>query len=489
MSIPPLNICIIDDALPTNSVGGIIKDTKRLNHSNLRHVVGKSTWPEEDLKALVSALLKSETKWSVSGFLRPDFFWNCVDEEHYRADIIIFDWDFGTAGSYTEDNLKKILTKTSCPVIIFSGSTHEESIKTILKSKFKSYSKRIIRYTKSPSNLRYLLKRANKLREDNFSFRFSREIRNKALEAIDDLLVEFGKTKLPELVEMLKSTDQEFNQSDLYELLSNKMKSLFVSDSGIQQELGKKNFSIKEISGLGEFIAERFKNILNERPLSFRASKTNQNKTEKVRFMEKLWSYRLYYTPQDDFVRRGDIVYQNADTEIRKAYIIITPDCDLVRFWNKTLGWINLIPLYRIDLNKAYIKKLGLLTKKKDKLKIDQIGSFANNINKLGGDPFYIPFIPINESGVLKDYMAFPKEITSQKISMPSSMKRKQRDHRDGPLKYFAWDGYKRKTTISEPFLTPVVQNSIKGILRYGTPDYPDKIQKELAKKYNKIYK
>ena len=47
-------------------------------------------------------------------------------------------------------------------------------------------------------------------------------------------------------------------------------------------------------------------------------------------------------------------------------------------------------------------------------------------------------------------------------------------------MKYAYWKGAERICTISEPFLTPVVQHVLGALGGNGVPDYPDEMREVL---------
>jgi hypothetical protein len=57
-------------------------------------------------------------------------------------------------------------------------------------------------------------------------------------------------------------------------------------------------------------------------------------------------------------------------------------------------------------------------------------------------------------------------------------------------MKYSYWPGVERLCTVSEPFLTPVVQHIIRTIAGNGVPDYSDPMKtilKSILEEFSKI--
>jgi len=49
-------------------------------------------------------------------------------------------------------------------------------------------------------------------------------------------------------------------------------------------------------------------------------------------------------------------------------------------------------------------------------------------------------------------------------------------------LKYSYWSEYRRIMTVSEPFISPLIEHILKSLSGYGVPDYPKDIRKTIHK-------
>ena len=169
----------------------------------------------------------------------------------------------------------------------------------------------------------------------------------------------------------------------------------------------------------------------------------------------KVWSYRLYFRQEtgDNLVRRGDIVKLRND-----FYLIVSADCDLGYFWKKNLGIINAVSLHDLHQSNATLKELLTLCVDAKKLSERKMSSLLAQIGDLSEGPFVLPFVPF--SGGTKNFVAIPKELFSTRIPLPESLngltlKQKAKE----PMRYTHWNGAERLCTVSEPFLTPVIQH------------------------------
>jgi hypothetical protein len=102
--------------------------------------------------------------------------------------------------------------------------------------------------------------------------------------------------------------------------------------------------------------------------------------------------------------------------------------------------------------------------------------SLTSRVKCLVEGPFVLPFINIDNNFL--NYFACPKEIFSINISPPVGLERE--DLRKERLKYSYWGEYKRILTLSEPFLSPMIEHITKSLSGYGVPDYPESVAKTI---------
>jgi hypothetical protein len=182
----------------------------------------------------------------------------------------------------------------------------------------------------------------------------------------------------------------------------------------------------------------------------------------------KLWSYRLYYRPADDCVRRGDIVRKDATTEM---FVVVSADCDLHRLWDKNYGYINLIPIYPIAKASEQLQKRLELAKVTAESLIFKVGSLAATPQKLSDGTLLLPFLPVDSA--LLDFLVFPKEIASFEVPAPAEAGGDVNKLLPLALSYSRFQGFTRVCTLSEPFLTPFIITLLDALAGQGVPDYP----------------
>lgn len=454
------SICIIDNGIPAIQENLIdIETDKQLDANTLKYLLRDTidwTDSEVNLKILIDKLISDKENWEVSAFLDPKFFMDYISNNLTRPEIIVYDWQFPTtATGHTIDNeeiLYRILNENFSVVFIFSGADKTEEIRTLIESeRFKTFDNRIFLIDKNASDAsgeppeEILLKKVNTIME-YFSFKFGTKIRQKSMEAVDKILANLGKATLKDVSAYFKLTDD--TKRDLV-----------------------------------DFIGERFKNRLHGIDLEELPEETEVPAgTYDEKLAKELWAERLYFDPgeSDNIVRRGDIIYKVADGT-DTLYLIVSADCDLDKFWRKCFGNINVIPLVKID---STLKEKLLKTVKKDALsgQFTQ-ASLTSRINCLVEGPFVLPFININ--GILVNYLVCPKEIFNINISPPKDEKGKPLEGaslKNERLKYSYWSEYRRIMTVSEPFISPLIEHILKSLSGYGVPDYPKDVKNTIHK-------
>lgn len=475
-------ICFIDDTIPVTRLESI-DESKRLNRSNLQLIVNTvESWPEEEVRSLVSAMIKDVSSWSVSAFIHPNIYLNSVIDESYRPEIIIYDWEYAGGTDDSATLLLEILRSTFSVVYIYSGADHKTQIdEAIHEPELNSFlNKRLFILMKDEEDSHQkLLDEAKGFYENNFSFRFGSSLRKATIIALDQVLINLGSHDIDFVRRLL--ADHETEETDIKGFIVEKVRHHLFEARALYEILRKidgiDEQSIRELLGL--FITKltaKINSIQLDMNLPPRIPRTDEDENE---ISKALWSQRLYYKPSDNIVRKGDII-QNEDNS---HFLVITADCDLNRFWSKNYGFLNIIPMYECVRDAEYIKnKLGL-TKTEAKIKKDlkdsKITSLTGNISGMSEGIFVCPFFNVDNN--MYTLIGFPKELRS--IEVNSAIQgNSPAELRNKCLSYDSLKGYERVNSLSEPFVTALVQHCIFSISGYGTPDYPEAIQKLLPK-------
>jgi hypothetical protein len=455
------SVCIIDNDIPAageHAQALKIKDSELLNPSNLQLLIAKETWNDPVIKNLTNTLLEQKdgdgisSKWEVYGFTNPSFYINTINNGFFRSDIVVFDWEFpgGQAGARldSESLLKEILTRTFSLVFIFSKADKQTEIESILaKPEFQEFKERLQYLDKTVAGVdqtRALLQKAEEMYANNFSFRFASILRKKAVQCTDKILSDMGRASL------------------------NDVKNQVLIGDG-----GKKDFI--------DFLAERFRTAIAEKDVHELVDAIPEPGAgaapPDASLAAKVWAYRLYFHSEtgDELVRRGDIVKVGG-----LFCLVLSADCDLVRFWKKNLGIINMVALHELNQANSELKKWLTLCVKPENIP-HKISSLLGKIGHLSEGPFVLPFVPVGAG--IKHFVAMPKELMSTRITLPAGWTNfTHAQKNDDPMKYSYWPGSERICTVSEPFLTPVIQHIFNTMGGQGVPDYPDQMQDILKK-------
>jgi len=479
-------ICFIDDTIPVTSVESI-NDAERLNRSNLRLLLNKEdSWPEAEVRALVDALLADESSWNVSAFIHPNIYLNSVENEAYRPDIIIYDWEYAGGTDDSSEILLEILQKTYAIVYIYSREDNKLNIDQALQrtdlSCFKD--KRLFQLMKEEENSQEkLLKEAKDIYEKNFSFRFGTSLRMATINALDQVLVDLGSCDIDFVRCFL--ADGETEETDIKGFITEKVRHHLSEDKSLYELLRTKDgFDESSITEFLNILVANLTSVVNAVQLDM--DRLPRTASTEIEVMKQLWSKRIYYQPSDNIVRKGDVIQ---DEESGCYYLVITPDCDLKRFWHKSYGFINFVSLYSCSLDAEDIKKKLLLTRTETQLTNalkgkKSIDSLTGKCGDLPPGPFVCPLLDIE--GEMHLFIGFPKEIMSVQVEAPAATD-SPRDRKFIHLSYEHLGGYKRVKTIPEPFVTVLVQHCINSISGYGTPDYPNAIKKALPEEVRQL--
>lgn len=439
------SLCILDDKIPTHQLTDIeIDDTGYIDSNILRHCLKLEEWEDPDLKQFVEEAEKDKT-FLLSGFKSHSFFFNYKKNCLFSPDMIVFDWDVGEPDSTA--NLLKLLQITHSFVVIFSGADNQEIIENELaKVKFKEYKNRVSVVSKSSPHSVNDLKTEIKNRSDSFYFEFSRDFKIQTERALSVSLSDFDKLSYEQFISFFGERTGEkayLSKLDFVEIISERLKNTLIS-SGFEQKLEARYQAIKD---------------------------ANQ--------VKRMWHFRLYQQPQDDIVRKGDIIKKEKSDSL---YFVLSSNCHLQRFWKKNLGYLTLVPIYRLDSIKERLKKYL----DRDSIKNFTITSIVNP--RYIGSITILPgvFLQEKENGTIsyEDGILFPKEILCEEIPYVEDD-----NDRSSHLSYGKASSLigENRIHLAEPFLSPLVQFILKNITDVGVPDFGCELQKILKQEIQGI--
>lgn len=451
------SVCIIDDAIPTIGFPDFIDGTKRLDQTTLKFLTSEeSEWPESILKELIEEINETQKDWSLSAFTNPVFYLRHYDEELFSPDIIFFDWTFGGSTTSTENFLKQILEKTYAIVIIYTGDDEEDEVTNLIESEeFANYKERLkVIKKEGADSIRELFSETKNRLNDNFSFRYGQELKGNALSALDDILIEISKLSINDFVALFGSKKSNGNY--------------YISTSELTSIISQKF--------MHELLDKQFSNVEEKTPAD-----VNIEDDQTVR---RLWSYRLYYSPNDNIVRKGDIIYK-VNNNKNELFLVLSSDCHLNMFWKKNFGYIAMVPLYRLDkTNKEIKKKFDAVNAKT--LKSFKITSLSNsNIEGIT----ILPGIK-DKDGKYHDYLLNAKEVFTIRRELPAINNIDSLKYNlDLSYKHFRGYSGKGRITVAEPFLSPLIQYIMDSVTGYGSPDFPPYLSTKIKEKFDESRK
>ncbi len=453
------SVCIIDDGIPTHHFPNFMEDSKILNENNFKHLLNeKIKWDKEvQLFDLVEGIFKNKD-YILSGFRTHDFFLNHIAENIFSPDIVIFDWDVDTKTD-PKLNLLEILKSKYCLIAIYTGVDNTEEISVIIEGdEFLDYKNRLFLMEKKAEDSVDKLTNEIESKLKVFSFKLGQNLKKDTLQAVDNILVNIGKLSFDQFVTAFGEYSRETQETSL-----SKIDFIDIIISKLQAELLNVEFSTFPLKASSEEIKD------NE-------------------LLKKLWHYRLYHRPKDAVIRKGDIIRKNDDNRL---FLILTSDCHLDQFWKKNLGYLTLVPLYRIDDSDVRRRISDYINQQT--IPQFKISSMVNpqKIENITILPSIIK-IDVKKDNEQKgdsvkylDYILSPKEIFSVEIPKPDGLGPNVRLETNHLIDYNGND----RTRIGEPFLSPLTQFILSQVAGYGTPDYSKELQTILVDSIKSIVK
>jgi len=462
--LPCLNVCIIDNDIPN-----LDEDTlRRLDQLSLQRRVEETVeWTDTELKRLVEALLEDPARWNVYGYVHPEFYLRDTRQSLYQpADVVVFDWDY-PAGGDPVDALLEVLERTYSLVWVYSGVDHESEILEHLEdSRFSAYKDRgrLTVLPKLEESAEKLARTAQETYHSRFAFRFGKSIRQAAANAVERVLVEFGKHSDNFVRDLIAEDEQDESPTVAREVLISQLASRLEEDPALRAYLDEEcHFQAHEVREILLLCGGRVREAFEALDVDFASQGAVASNSGKP---EELWKCRMYFKPSDEIVRRCDIM-QNVKTG--QHALVLTPDCDLARVWGKTFGHVALVPLYDVRTQANDILRIASLSSKEnlvDRLKDLKLGSLTGaKIDKWPG-VFLLPFVPSGESSSY--YLGFPGHISSECIG-----KGTKEEKTLVYASYDVWTDWKRICSLAEPFSSALAQHCLASIAGYGAPSYP----------------
>jgi len=438
------NLCIIDDKIPVEQYMRKVEvDSTNLIDQNIftnyLKFADEEKWEDTNLYYLLKDLNENKDfDMNICGFTSHSLYMKYINENLFSPDIIIFDWDIGVSDKSSDESLKEILEKTYCLIAIYSGCDKIDEIKAIIQEEpFKSFNYRLFIVDKSEQNSALLV--INKINEhlNEFSYEYGREFKHELNSAINKTFCKIGKLSFNQFIKLFGYYDKDDKKYkipslDFIEMMFDQIKAHLMSSCSVNQ-----------------LIAE------------------DDSLLDVIMIEKQLWHYRMFHKPQDNIVRKGDIVrYKDED----RYYLIISSDCHLNDFWKKNLGFIVAIPIYKS--NDPIIQNILKSYKKNSNLSNFKLSSLVNPPQGAG-----ITLLPHmdNES----DYIVLLKAVKTFEVENPYDNKEATYKLKYDEISDF--DG-EHRYRLNEPFLSALIEYFLRNISDIGVPDYSKQIEEILKK-------
>lgn len=500
------DLCIIDDAFMAPAVACGIERYGSYTGAGLNILMQqKNGWEREQMvHNLCSRVIEDideaqgSPRWILRAFSNPEFFVNAFDNENYRSDIIIFDWEY-TAEIDQVAYLKHILCTTHALVFVYSQQDTVK-LKSITDEHLDEYNQRLCIIDKSPEeSYSVLLGRAKEMQAQNFSFKFGRELRTVTNKSLDEIFRRLGDMDFGKVIDCLISQNSDDSSavvdSELKGIISSKIKDTLKESPELHAFFERKEISAEISHELLELTSETIKNNITATCNFFDTQTFTLEPPVGPLPFEELWSYRLYHIPriEDKKIRTGDLIRERG-TNNDVLFFVLNGDCDLQRFWKKCGGVLVLVELLNISAMTPEIRmRSGSIASLNADFrnKITLISSFSNgNGSKaIAGAPICIPYVPLREDNIHADYLIYPLRISSHEVEVPSIGEIKLDAKKLAVLSVaYEHTNFERICSINEPFAAPLKWSILSQLYGWGSPDYPAALQQNLKDKIKGIF-
>jgi len=482
------NVWIIDDDIPIAHAkfknDDLISGKRPIDRGSLLALLAYVEWADTPVKALCEQLINQAK--SVTAFTQPAAALHYLEQGAQIPDVVVYDLVYATlpTGGTSIDSLQKILDRCVCVVQIYTQEPSDEFPAT-LNDLVKKYDWRVGKpLQKVDTDAQTLANLLDTQLQKSLSARLASTIRQSSSKAIEEVLVKIDGLPVDVTLRLLTSQLDSPEESELVEMLSVKVTEALESSKSIEdavrQYILKKGIAAEESAGIAQEIVALLiahtrekvseDGLFDQVRIAWESAKQGTTPTDNdaaKKIIKQFFAFRLYSRPSDDIVRTGDVIALSPentdDSNSNELFLILTPQCDLAKFWKKTRGSLT------------YARMLPIDNGGKDRL----LGS-GNQRYEVGNSitanlPMVLPSIPASENEYI-DYVLFPHEITVKILENNNdSMVRSLRYSELG-------NSTTRKCRISEPFLAGILAEVESTLFRLGIPDYPKEEKARIKK-------
>lgn len=497
-SLADKEIWIIDDDIPIEQAEfehrDMLEGVRPIDRGTLRALLAVK-WEDDAVKRMCEQLIK-EAK-NVTAFVQPGHAIEHLDSGAPIPDAIVYDLKYRTLSQELAlDYLERLLKNCVAMVQVYTKERPEEAIRDLESSK-KKYPTRLANpENKIDTNAEKIALTISEQMKNSLSASLSRRLRVLSLFAVESVLVQIDALPLSKAFELLAkdTVTAEELELELVQLLSEKIGEYLNTSADLKEAFNKyaeakgipeatTNLAVQEMVGiLAAQVRERilYDKALHDVVFSARQA-IPQNivvgqQDENLRpIIQEFFAFRLYSNPGDKIVRTGDIVaFGDGKTDSPELFFVITPPCDLDKFWKKTRGILTLTKMY--PSNAVGIKKSRNYGNK----------SFLPGDSITARHPMVLPSVPVSTDKRI-DYVLFAHEIQTiilDNIDLMDVGNNNQLVQR--PLMYNDLNNNAiRKCRVSEPFLSGILTELSGLLFRSGIPDFPKEEHERLKAIFN----
>ena len=420
-------VWIVENAVPVQALGYM---PPTITNKGIRYLLESHSdaWPEQAVRDLCDSL--SGEAFDLTVLLSPDHLTRFLQSGVEPPHVVIFDWEGpGFSDQANTQAIHRILESSFSFVQVYThvGAASVEPKLQELKTQFTN--RMLPAKDKEKVNVDDLHAIVVTAWNDTMAGEVADRVRAQTRTAIERVLIDLCSVKQTALAALHRMQDRGFET-----LLMAKLR----------DEIGSQG-----IDRLGEL---------------FKSSGTVEATDE----LRKLQSVFYYHFPADDLVRTGDIVVKKTGSYA----MVLTPQCHLERFRNKTGGRLTLVDAEELTPN-------GIAALKKSGVTLSKVGGSAiASHNEAGYSVVILPNVP-SKPNSRKSFIDIAVR-THAWTTLPAD------GHEGKPLRYADVPSVDRLCTITETCGGAIVSHIARVMASAGVPDFPDfekaRINKVLAR-------
>jgi hypothetical protein len=437
------------------------------------------------VKEVITRLIQEKAQ--VLGFTDPDGALLYLSGGGCPPDVIVFDLKYlNKSQEAVRKSLATLLASYYVTVQVYTNEPQAQAESELRELREKFPMRLAAPVSKGAVDAVHLAGILDERLKGSLSAHLGSPVRKTALKAIESALVRIGDLPLDRVFGVLTGAernheDDETAEQSLLELLYVKLGEALRSDRGLQTAVATACAS-KGIDDCADdivativsqirrqFLSEGWlrntlKSVIDLLRSATRANQAAPREPEDSAARE-FFAFRVYDLLPNDMVQCGDILHFSISGQEQDA-MVITPPCDLDKFWKKTRGVLTLIRMRSFE----------------DGYNLAQVGGnkfeIGNSIT--AKEPYILPPIPPSN---MADCCIFPGEIFSWCLTKPDAAPSKASlpvEQLEALSTRFGVAGLKRLARVSEPFLSGILDSIHHAVFRMGLPDRPKEEYKRI---------